>query len=50
MKIVDLNKIGYKDEPFVLAKDVSQVFFVMDMFSKPKTKAGKSQELSQNVT
>jgi hypothetical protein len=41
MTIVDLNKIGYKDEPFVLAKDVNQVFYVMDMSSKPKTNVGK---------
>jgi hypothetical protein len=25
MTIVDLNNIGYKDEPFVLTKDVNQV-------------------------
>ena len=38
MTIVDLKKIGYKEEPFVLAKDVSQVFYVKDMSSKPKKK------------
>ena len=26
----------YRDEPFVLAKDVTQVFYVLDMSSKPK--------------
>ena len=26
MTIMDLNQIGYKDEPFVLANDVTQVF------------------------
>jgi hypothetical protein len=41
MTIVDLNKIRYKDEPFVLAKDVRQVFYMMDMSSKPKTRSGK---------
>ena len=40
MRIVDLNKIGYKDEPFVLANDVSQVFYVKDMSSKPSIKKG----------
>jgi len=35
MTIVDFKKIGYKDEPFVLAKDVTQVFYVKDMASKP---------------
>jgi hypothetical protein len=35
MTIVDLKKIGYKDEPFILAKDVTQVFYVKDMSGKP---------------
>ena len=35
MTIVDLNNLGYRDEPFVLAQDVSQVFYVKDMSSKP---------------
>jgi hypothetical protein len=38
MTIVDLIKIGFKDEPFVLAKNVHQVFYVKDMNSKPKNK------------
>ena len=33
---VDLNNLGYKDEPFVLTKDVNQVFYVKDMSTKPK--------------
>jgi hypothetical protein len=51
---VDLNNIGYKDEPFVLAADVNQVFYVKDMSTKPKR--GKSndkstnQPMSQNAT
>ena len=36
MTIVDLNNLGYTDEPFVLVQDVSQVFYVKDMSSKPK--------------
>ena len=28
---VDLRNIGYKTEPFVLAKDVLQVFYVPDI-------------------
>jgi hypothetical protein len=36
MTIVDLTKIGFKDEPFVLAKNVHQVFYVKDMTSKSK--------------
>jgi len=36
MTIVDLNNLGYRDEPFVLAQDVAQVFYIKDMSSKPK--------------
>ena len=36
MTIVDFKMIGYKDEPFVLARDVAQVFYVKDMSSKPR--------------
>src|SRR3954465_14805658 len=36
MTTVDLNNLGYRDEPFVLANDVSQVFYVKDMSSRPK--------------
>jgi hypothetical protein len=36
MTIVDLNNLGYRNEPFVLAKDVNQVFYVKDMSTKPK--------------
>jgi hypothetical protein len=36
MTTVDLNNLGYLDEPFVLAKDVAQVFYVKDMSSKPR--------------
>lgn len=30
MFIVDLNNVGYQDEPFVLVKSVTQVFYVKD--------------------
>ena len=46
MTIVDLNNIEYKDEPFVLAKDVNQVFYVKDMSTKPKK--GKNNNISDN--
>ena len=32
--IVDLNNVGHKDEPWVLAKTVEKVFYVLD----PKVK------------
>jgi hypothetical protein len=44
MTTVDLNYLGYLDEPFVLAKDVAQVFYMKDMTSKQRkrTKANTS--------
>ena len=36
MTTVDLNNLAYRDEPFVLANDVAQVFYVKDMSSRPK--------------
>ena len=36
MTIVDLKELGYRDESFVLAKNVTQVFYVEDMPSKSK--------------
>ena len=42
--IVDFKKIGYKDEPFVLGKDVTQVFYVKYMASTPKKNQGKSDD------
>ena len=44
MTIVDLNNLGYRDEPFVLAQDVSQVFYVKDMSSKPKKGINKQTD------
>ena len=36
MTTVDLNNLGNRDKPFVLAKDVNQVFYMKDMSTKPK--------------
>jgi hypothetical protein len=33
---VTVDNLGYRDEPFILAKDVNYVFFVKDMSTKPK--------------
>jgi hypothetical protein len=44
MTIVDFKKIEYKDEPFVLAKDVAQVFYVKDMSSKPRKNPVTSED------
>ena len=34
--IVDLNNIGYKDDPWVLASQVAQVLYVADLAKKTK--------------
>ena len=44
MTIVDFKKFGYKDESFVLAKDVAQMFYVKDMSSKPRKNSVKSDD------
>ena len=48
MTTVDLNNLGYLDEPFVLAKDMAQVFYVKDMDSKPKRKRKNKQINTSN--
>jgi len=42
MTTMDLNNLGYRDEPFILAKDVNQVFYVKDMSTK--LKKGKNND------
>ena len=42
MTTVDLKNLGYRDEPFILAKDVNQVFYVNDMSTK--SKKGKNND------
>ena len=44
MTIVDLNNLGYRDEPFVLAQDVAQVFYIKDMSRKPKKGINKQKD------
>jgi hypothetical protein len=46
MTMVDLNNLGYLDEPFVLAKDVAQVFYVKDMTSKLRRRKDKKTNTS----
>jgi hypothetical protein len=43
MTTVDLNNLTYRDEPFVLANDVDQVFYVKDMSTKPRKKRKDKQ-------
>ena len=46
MTIVDLNNLAYADEPFVLANDVAQVFYVKDMSTQPRKKKHKEVNTS----
>jgi hypothetical protein len=48
MTIVDLNNIGYRNDPFILTADVNQVFYVKDMSTKPKR--GKHDEKKNQRT
>ena len=46
MTIVDLKNLGYTDEPFVLANDVTQVIYVKDMSTKPRKRKDKKANTS----
>lgn len=43
---MDLNNLAYADEPFVLANDVAQVFYVKDMSTKPRKRKDKEANAS----
>ena len=43
---MDLNNLGYTDEPFVLANDVAQVFYVKNMSTKPRKRKYKEADTS----
>jgi hypothetical protein len=46
MTTVDLNNLGYRDEPFILANDVAQIFYVKDMSTKPRKRKDKQTNTS----
>ena len=46
MTTVDLKNLAYDTEPFVLANDVAQVFYVKDMSTKPKKGKDKQANTS----
>ena len=48
MTTVDLNNLAYADEPFVLANDLAQVFYVKDMSTKPKKRNNKQTDTSHD--
>jgi hypothetical protein len=46
MTTVALNNLAYMDEPFVLANDVAQVFYVKYMSTKPR----KRKDMKMNTS
>jgi hypothetical protein len=46
MTTVDLNNLVYRDELFVLANDVAQIFYVKDMSIKPRKRKDKQTNTS----
>ena len=46
MTILDLNNLGYTDEPSVLANDVAGVFYVKDMSTEPRKRKDKEANTS----
>ena len=48
MTTVDLKNLAYRTEPFVLANDVAQVFYVKDMSTKPKKRKDKQKNTSSD--
>ena len=46
MTTVDLKNLGYHTEPFVLASEVAQVFYVKDMSTLPKKRKDKQANTS----
>ena len=47
--IVDLKELVYWNEVFILAKDVTQVFYVQDMSSKPKKDKSRNKSAKDKV-
>ena len=44
LRIVDLSKVGYTDDPWVLGNHVAQVFYAQDLSIENK-KAGKQKHV-----
>jgi hypothetical protein len=48
MITVDLNNLGYRNEPFVLANYVTQIFYMKDMSTKSRKRKDKQMNTSHN--
>jgi hypothetical protein len=46
MTTVDLNNLAYRNEPFVLANNVAQIFYVKDMSTKSRKRTDKQTNTS----
>jgi hypothetical protein len=46
MIIVDLNNLAFMDEPFFLANDVAQIFYLKDMSTKMRKRNQQKNTLS----
>jgi hypothetical protein len=46
MTTVDLKNLVYMDEPFILANDIAQVFYVKDMSTKTRKRNQQKKTLS----
>ena len=46
MAAVDVNNLGYMNEPFILANDVAQVFYVKNMSTKSRKRKDKEANTS----
>ena len=50
MTTVDLQNLGYLNEPFVLANDVAQVFYVNDMSTRLNKRKEKQHKILSGDT
>ena len=46
MTTVDFKNLHYENEPFILASEVAQVFYVKDISTKPKKRKDKEVNTS----
>jgi hypothetical protein len=48
MTTVDLNNLGYRNEPFVLDNDVAQIFYMKNMSTKSRKRKDKKTNTSHD--
>jgi hypothetical protein len=45
VRVLDLSKVGYKDDPWIMANRVAQVFYAEQIFSPNEKKILESNKL-----